>query len=129
MPGVAVYLSRLEIIRLVETVGRIGGSNVRDILWKQRKNLASNVQHAGEDVHPQADSLSDSKIELTRMFATDFGISEKKMERKVLGVALRSSPDFIHSFRGDGWESCRLECLRHFWGTVKIVGNKCAPRR
>jgi len=53
MPGVAVYVSRLEIIRLVETVGRIGGSNVRDILWKQRKNLASNVQHADDDVHPK----------------------------------------------------------------------------
>src|SRR5260370_34367507 len=60
-----IPLAWLEIIRLVETVGRIGRSNVRDILWKHRKNLATNVQHAGDDVHPQADSLNDSKIELT----------------------------------------------------------------
>ena len=82
MPGVAVYLSRLEIIRLVETVGRIGGSNVRDILWKQRKNLASNVQHAGDDLHLTADPLNDRKIELTKMFATDFGISGKSWNGK-----------------------------------------------
>ena len=60
-----IPLACLEIIRLVETVGRIGGSNVRDMLWKQRKNLASNVQHAGDGVHPQANSLNDSRIELT----------------------------------------------------------------
>jgi hypothetical protein len=60
-----IPLAWLGIIRLVETVGRIGGSNVRYILWKQRKNMASNVQHAGDDVHPHANSLSDSKIELT----------------------------------------------------------------
>jgi hypothetical protein len=46
-------LAWLEIIRLEETVGRIGGSNVRDILLKQRKKLASNVQHADDDVHPK----------------------------------------------------------------------------
>jgi hypothetical protein len=60
-----IPLASIEIIRLVETMGRIGDSNVRDILWKQRNNLASNVQHAGDDVQPQDNSLNDSKIELT----------------------------------------------------------------
>src|SRR5260370_41911062 len=60
-----IPLACLEIIRLVETVWRIGGSNVRDRLWKQRKNLATNVRHAGDRIHPQADSIDGSKIELT----------------------------------------------------------------
>ena len=58
------------------------------------KNLARNVQPAVDDVRLRADPLNDRKIELTRSVCDRFRNQRKKVERKVLGVALRSLPDF-----------------------------------